>query len=60
LRGLFGPPTRTETSKFTDYPTEEWSNPPITIWHLVFERFSEYHVLHIRHRGQIESENQVA
>jgi len=54
LRGLFGAPSRSETNKFDGYPTEEWLLRPITISHFVAERFGEYHVLHIRHRGQIE------
>ena len=60
LRNLLGEPSRSETSKFEAYPSEEWRVPPITIRHLVAERFGEYHVLHIRHRGQIEHETHAA
>jgi hypothetical protein len=54
LHSLFGEPSRSETSSPEGYPSEEWRLPPISIWHMVAERFGEYHVLHIRHRGRIE------
>ena len=54
LRSLFGEPSRNETCKLDGYPREEWRVPPITISHCVAERFGEYYVLHIRHRGRIE------
>lgn len=57
LRSFFGQPAHSETSKLDGYPKEQWNMPPITIWHLVAERFGTYHVVHIRHRGQIDYEN---
>jgi hypothetical protein len=56
LRDSFDAPMRRETSKHDGYPTEEWHIPPITIWHLISERFGKYHILHVRHRGKIEHE----
>jgi hypothetical protein len=60
LRSSFGTPSRSEISNRDGYPTEEWRVPPITIWHLVFERFGDYHTLQIRHRGRIEHEDHAA
>jgi hypothetical protein len=54
LRGSFGEPSRSGTTEVDGFPVEEWRVPPITIWHLVAERFGVYHVLYIRHRGEIE------
>ena len=58
LQRAFGSPSRSEKSKFGGYPLEEWILPPITIWHMIAERFGEYHILHIRHRGKIQSDEE--
>jgi len=58
LRSSIGMPTRSETNKFDGYPTEEWSMPPVAIWHSITERFGEYHVMRIRHRGPITRDTQ--
>jgi len=51
--GRVGPPTKREASGFDGYPLEEWRTPPVTIYHSIFERFGEYHVFRIQHRGKI-------
>lgn len=52
FRELIGAPT---TSADAPLPHEEWKMPPITIFHGIFDRFGEYHVIRIRHRGTIET-----
>lgn len=52
LRASFGEPSASASDPL---PHEEWKMPPITIHHGIFDRFGEYHVMRIRHRGPIEN-----